>query len=137
MGYDGTGEALQYGICVANVGNSRDLVEPTKRAIATWNALSPTMTNCSASESLNPDGCRVWEDGTPPDGTIHAESIILHELGHCPMGLDHVNKNWDTDDPPDGVFQQTSFTRSGDAQRPTVDLPGGGISAGDDGIPGS
>lgn len=118
IGYDRKGGVIEIPVCVASGDPS--LVGPTQRAIATWNALTATPENCL--------GCVVWEEeGTT--GPRHAESIILHELGHCALGLDHPNRKWDP--AADGEFEETSYSRSTDAGYP------GGIEAGEDGIPGS
>jgi hypothetical protein len=100
---------------------SPSLIGPTQRAISTWNALIATTQNCIE--------CALWEGPPSMGDTFHAESAILHELGHCALGLDHPNRPWDADN--DGIFENTSFTRSWG-----VGLPGG-ISAGDDDIRGS
>lgn len=97
------------------------LTGPTQRAIATWNALVATTQNCL--------GSALWEGSSSTGDTFHAESVILHELGHCALGLDHPDRPWDADN--DGVFEPTSFTRSWGALHP------GGINAGADGIRGS
>lgn len=52
------------------------LVPTVQRAVALWNALTPTTGN-------------FFEIGDPTrfDGL----SAVLHELGHCAMGLDHID----------------------------------------------
>jgi hypothetical protein len=119
LGYDRLGGTIQIPVCVSST--SPTLIGPTQRAIATWNALEPTTENCLR--------CTLWEEPGPVGDVFHAESIILHELGHCAMGLDHPDRNWDADN--DGEFEFTSFTRSWGAVVP------GGITAGADGIRGS
>lgn len=117
LGYEREGGRIVIPICV-----SRDdpaLIPPTQRAIDTWNALTATTQNCLR--------CRVWEEPLEsPDQPFHAESAILHELGHCAMALDHVNRPFDEND--DNVHEPRSFTRSSD----TID-----IDIGPDGIRGS
>lgn len=98
--YDGSGGALSFDVCVLTA--SETLIGPTQRAIATWNALIPTTENCT--------GCSVWEESPAPSTTVHAETTLLHELGHCPLGLGHPDRNWDAAD--DGQWEFTSFTRS-------------------------
>lgn len=52
--------------------------------IETWNALAPTTGNCK--------GALLWEQGNPiPGGVFHAETTLFHELGHCGLGLAHIN----------------------------------------------
>lgn len=119
LGYDRAGGVIEIPVCV--VASSPGLVGPTQRAIATWNSLVPITKNCV--------GCTLWEEDEPSSDEMHAESILLHELGHCAMALDHPDRNWDSD--TDGFFEPTSYTRSTDAGYP------GGISAGLDGVRGS
>jgi hypothetical protein len=118
-GYVRTGGAIQVPICVS--GSSPSLVGPTQRAIATWNALTPITGNCL--------GCVVWEEPLPTTGAFHAESVILHEMGHCALGLGHPDRWWDPEG--DGSFEPTSYSLSVNAGHP------GGITAGPDGIRGS
>lgn len=113
LGYDGSGGTIQLNVCLA-IGDE-EFGGALSRAIATWNALVPTVDNCLGT------GCKVWEEiAQPPpaspetEGPLlpHAESILLHELGHCAFGLDHPDRNWDAQATPDGFWEFTSFTRS-------------------------
>lgn len=119
LGYTGIETAIQIRICVDS--DSPRLEGPTQRAIATWNALAATTENC--------ESCVLWEDPPAPAGKYHAESAILHELGHCAMALDHIDRFWDVEG--DGFFENTSFTLSANALHP------GGLDDGDDDIRGS
>lgn len=121
-GYNGSGGIFQLRICVLE--GSEAFVGPASRAIATWNALTPTVENC--------EGCKVWEEPSTPLQIAHAESVLLHELGHCPLGLAHPDRNWDAQIPPDLIWEPTSFTRS-----VGVALPPDGISVGADFIRGT
>ena len=108
-GYTGTGGQLDVRICV-EFGSST-LVPPLMTAMSIWNTLVPTLQNC--------DGCRLWEEG--PSGSAapsSMESTMLHELGHCAMGIDHIN--W--------AINDNSFTNTKDATS---------IDAGADGVRGS
>lgn len=132
IGYDGTGGVIQLKVCLA-IGDEA-FAGPLRRAIATWNALEPTVGNCTGT------GCAVWEEISqlpqPPTTTgvlaAHAESILLHELGHCAFGLDHPDRNWDAQATPDGFWEFTSFARSSGVRNPPngimlgsmVDVPG-------------
>lgn len=116
-GYDGSGGNLQYRICI--LPGSEALAGPLSRAISTWNQLVATTENC--------EGCKVWEEEGGSPQTVHAETTLLHELGHCPLGLAHPDRNWDAQVPPDGIWEPTSFTRS-----VGVALPPDGIKVGGD-----
>jgi hypothetical protein len=89
-GFDGTGGGvLTVNVCVDPATTPTDntlLVAPLTWAIQTWNMLSPMLNNCGG-----PNTCSVWEDTTFPGGATHAASTLLHELGHCAMGLGHIN----------------------------------------------
>ena len=119
LGYDRQGGMFQIPVCVSN--SNATLIGPTQRAIATWNALTATTQNCLR--------CALHEENPLPGDVFHAQSVILHELGHCALGLDHPDRNWDADN--DGEWEFTSFTRSWGAAHP------GGITEGADEIRGS
>jgi hypothetical protein len=113
-GYDGTGGVIRVDICIGE--DSSILRQPAQEAIAVWNALEPGVENC--------ENCQLIEEsslsGEIPD-FLFMSSTLIHEFGHCPFGLDHIN--WRE---PSGA--STSFTTSRDAIS---------ISAGTDGIRGS
>lgn len=110
------------------------LLGPARRAAEMWNGLQATTENCMPRDrldtSLAREGCATWEETPPPERAFFAESILLHELGHCALGLDHPDRPVDIAD--DGFFESTSFSRSwGEA------LIVGSIVPGADGIRGS
>jgi hypothetical protein len=119
FGFTGPQTTLQIRICVDAA--SSQLEPGIQRAITKWEAMLPTTGNCA--------GCVLWEETPPPQGNFYADTTILHELGHCAVGLDHVNRLWDADN--DGTFESTSFTLSAEAFHP------GGIDDGPDDIRGS
>lgn len=119
-GFDGSGGELEYRICIGE--GSESLRGPLSRAIATWNALVATTENCT--------GCKVHEDGLFSIETANAETTLIHELGHCPMALEHPTRNWDPQ--PDGFWEFTSYTRS-----VGVLAPPNGIQVGGDFIRGT
>ncbi|MEM7481736.1 MAG: hypothetical protein AAF481_11225 [Acidobacteriota bacterium] len=122
LGYDGSPDGIRLNICLAK--GSEAFSSALARAIATWNALVPTTGNCSGT------GCSVGEE-TPPAATqMDAESVLLHELGHCALGLEHPERTWDAAD--DGFWEETSFTRSWDVAGPPE-----GIAVGPDFIRGT
>lgn len=124
VGYTGVETTLHVRICA----NGEDLEPAVKRAIATWEAMEPVPENCV--------NCVVREDDPGADHLLWAEPVILHELGHCALGLDHINRTQQlTDDcPPPGndTYAPSSFTRSAN-----VDTCVEGIDVGADGIRGS
>lgn len=81
IGYDGSGGALQIGVCVES--GDEDLIPSVERAIRIWNELIPATGNC--------ENCGIWEDPNPVMGPIDTAATILHEFGHCGLGLDHIN----------------------------------------------
>lgn len=117
IGYTGAGGILTIGIC-ARPG-SEQLIPALKEAIDVWNALEPQTGNCR--------NCILWEEPEPSTGTYHAGSALLHEVGHCAMGLGHINLRETGDTPAshrtgtcdvdsDGICgESTSFTASANA----------------------
>ncbi|NJL27057.1 MAG: hypothetical protein HC897_03820 [Thermoanaerobaculia bacterium] len=83
VGYSGAGGVLEVRVCVNP--NDEQLIGPVLWAINKWNRLEPTLANCQ--------GCVLWEEPAPPTGALDAQSVLLHELGHCAMGLGHINLN--------------------------------------------
>lgn len=78
-GYAGTGGNLVVRICSAQETRHAVLV-----AIDTWNALERTTQNCT--------DCRLWEEGSSGSSEpLAMETTTIHELGHCAMGLGHIN----------------------------------------------
>jgi hypothetical protein len=74
-GYTGSGGVLNVGVCIdPNSLNAQDLVIPIKNNISVWNDLQPIANNVQ----------------TGVVSGIDAESVLLHEMGHC-IGLAHVN----------------------------------------------
>ncbi len=125
MGYAGEGGVLNLTVCVSTLmdPDSARLVTATKEAVRIWNELVATTGQCR--------NCFLVEDPVFPKAPepFHAASVLLHELGHCALGLDHPNLEFD---PPGGadMREQTSFTASYDGSSI-------GISEGPDGIRGS
>lgn len=88
-GYTGSGGVLEVKICV-ELGDEI-LIPAVDAAIEHWNRLLRKVGNCV--------GCGTWENPPPPAGEVNAVSVLLHELGHCAMGLDHSNHHELTSDP--------------------------------------
>lgn len=100
--YDGNGGSIDVSICVD--GEATTALPALKEAVATWNAFAPTTENCT--------GCQLVEQG-PGDPSLPRSlaTIVLHELGHCALGLGH--NNWiDRTDPQNPT--PTSFTNTRD-----------------------
>ena len=98
-GFMGDGGELTVRICAQN--DSLALVGPLLRVMDTWNALEPMAGNCPA--------CGLIEDPLSAGPTASdAFSTLLHEIGHCALGLDHTN--W-----IDTQGLDTNFTNSRDA----------------------
>lgn len=91
VGFTQMGGVVRVKICVSP--GDGDLVPLTQRAIATWEGLVRQTEQC--------ENCFLWEEGEqfPATKPYIAESVILHELGHCAMGLDHPNLHWDDPGP--------------------------------------
>lgn len=99
--FQDAGGALQpIRICVNDVPGS-DLAQATEWAVAKWNALLPVLSNCS--------GCKPWLVAESA-GTFNFYSTVLHELGHCAMGLNHTDLVIDANG--DGTREQTNYTIS-------------------------
>lgn len=99
-GYDGSGGQLTVGICVEP--ESATVIPAAVEAIQLWNRLTPTVGNCQ--------GCVLHEEvdpkSPPTDDTYQLFLAVAHELGHCAMGLDHIN--WTNPN----TAERTSFTTS-------------------------
>lgn len=82
ISYLPAGTSPNLKVCI-EAGFSGALVPIAEWAIEKWNALAPTTENCL--------GCKRNEIPDPdPDGPKSAASTLLHELGHCAMGLGHT-----------------------------------------------
>lgn len=80
--YDGTGGELRVRVCAAP--SAEPLIGPLQDALRVWNELEPVAANCS--------DCYVYGDPiADPPQPYNARGSLLHELGHCAMGLAHIN----------------------------------------------
>lgn len=126
MGYTGTSSPLEVRICIAPgiVGdeNNESLVGSLQEAIDLWNGLQPSLGNCT--------GCVTAEEPPPPGTVFDAASVLVHELGHCGLGLSEINLTESTDTPANPnrtgtcsadedleCGEVTSFTSSANATR--------------------
>lgn len=104
-GYSGgIGVMLTLKVCVE--ASDMELAPTVERAIALWEAPAPV-------PNQNCQHCTTHEGALNLDGALWAHPVLLHELGHCALGLDHVERHWDVN--WDGLFEPTSFTRSAEA----------------------
>jgi hypothetical protein len=102
------GGNLTLAVCTDALPGS-GLSEAVSWAIEVWSALAARTENCF--------NCATWEEGAPPGSAGHKPVLattVLHEFGHCALGLDHPDRNWDVSN--DGTYEATSFTRSWNAQ---------------------
>ncbi len=106
-GFTGAGGHLTVRACTAPL--AIDVRPALQNAMALWSELTPNTGNCQL--------CQRAEDIplVAPVGP-HLASVILHELGHCAMGLAHVNLT-------QGMFP-TSFTNNVDSVSIDVGLDG-------------
>jgi len=129
--YDGSGGSVVVRVCV--VQGNEALVAPLQEAMRVWNALVPMTANC--------DNCTVaFEPAADPPLPWDLRTTLIHELGHCAVGLAHINLE-ESDSTPrffrtgtcdansDGACgQQTNFTASVNATEALVQV---GQTAGD------
>lgn len=87
-------------ICVADVPGS-NLVRAAEWGVSQWNALDQRVHNCA--------GCKSWTDAEGL-GTVSFPSVLLHEMGHCVMGLNHIYLGIDADG--NGQRENTDYTIS-------------------------
>ena len=99
-GYDGTQSVVNVSVCVFQNPPHPDLTPYVANAIATWNALTPTIGNCGPV-------CALPEDPAVTSGGYDLESVVLHELAHA-LGLGHPNLRFR--DPVVDSFLYTSFS---------------------------
>lgn len=105
-GYQGMGGELMLKVCAEDP----DFGLALQDAMETWNELTPIVRNCHQ--------CTVYEDPpmSNPEDYFYLTSVLMHELGHCAMGLGHTN------------WEQTSATATRAAAS---------IDPGNDAVPGS
>lgn len=81
-GYTGAGGPLTLDICIE--ASSRTVEPALEAAMKLWNDLVPAALNCSE--------CPLWEEAVQDETAPHSmNSVLLHELGHCALGLGHPN----------------------------------------------
>lgn len=99
---DAGGTLQPIRICVADVAGS-DLVKAAEWAVGKWNDFFPALHNCA--------GCKTWLEAEATQSvTVNFAGVLLHELGHCAMGLQHDSLIIDADG--NGVRESTDYTIS-------------------------
>lgn len=89
-GYNGSGGLLRVRVCT--LLSAEPAVGPLQDAMRIWNNLLPISENC--------ENCYVHGDPVAdPPVSYNARGILLHELGHCALGLEHINLVETADDP--------------------------------------
>ena len=78
-------------VCIQE-GFDGNLSKAVEWAVGKWNALVPAVNNCV--------NCTTQEVGVTQFGPFNLSSVVLHELGHCAMGLGHTTLIIDTADDP-------------------------------------
>lgn len=105
------GTSFTVSICT-NSTPSTGIPQALQYAVDKWNAGIRRTQNCYR--------CGTWETGTPPGNAglmpVMA-TTLLHELGHCALGLDHPELNWDANGNPSDGKEPTSYTRSWNASQ--------------------
>ncbi|MEM6792842.1 MAG: hypothetical protein AAF725_02605 [Acidobacteriota bacterium] len=81
--YDGTGGPVEVRVCI-KPGLDEITRPAVDEAIKMWNQLEATPENCLR--------CRTFEQGPlDTDDPFSMTSVVLHEFGHCGVGLGHTN----------------------------------------------
>ncbi len=105
ISYTGIQTSLPVRICVD--ATHPDLVPIVDAAIDKWEGLAPMIDNCR--------DCGTWEHGPAASGKPFAFTVVLHELGHCALALEHVDRV--ALDSTGTAYVPSSFTRSVKAAR--------------------
>lgn len=105
----GIGGEIEIPICI-RPGDEPFVERALDEAIGVWNGLTPTTGNCKDCASSEDSG---------QTGVFIMATPMIHELGHCAMGLGHTNYR----DPGSGVLDNFTAARdvtSQDAGTDTV-----------------
>jgi hypothetical protein len=102
-GYTGTGGALTVEICLS--ATAVPIQAQVQQAINMWNARMVAHGNCTGR-------CSTLEDEPPPETNYFIVPTIVHELGHCALGLDHTNNDDNTSHT--NTYAETSITNGDD-----------------------
>ncbi len=111
VGYLEAGGAIEIGICVE--AGSEGLLLPLFSAIDVWNELNPRYGNCFDCWTSNEP---------PPSGKASLQWVVLHELGHCALGLGHSNLVELDETEDGGLYKDAKYWRTGVCD---LDVPSG------------
>ena len=81
--YNGTGGQIEIGVCLTGSAETHIRAD-VEHAIKVWNELTPYSMNCSGP-------CTPPQTNQTEPFFAIVYSVVLHELGHAALGLDHVN----------------------------------------------
>ncbi|MBZ0089036.1 MAG: hypothetical protein K8H90_01525 [Thermoanaerobaculia bacterium] len=85
--YTGTGGSYTVNVCLS--ATATQIASQVQQAIDFWNAYPVSVGNCSGR-------CSTYEDSPPPEDNYFIVWTIVHELGHCALGLHHPNRDIDS-----------------------------------------
>ena len=95
----GIGGEIEVKVCV-DPATSSNVLPAVVEALPILNALVPTTGNC--------ENCLTSEETGPPGSPFSMASAVLHELGHCAIGLGHSNYRQDLMTPPNNFTAATT-----------------------------
>ena len=78
----GMGGEIEVPVCI-RPGDAPFVQRAVDEAISVWNGLTPTTGNCK--------DCATSEVPPGQPGVFIMETAVIHEFGHCAMGLGHTN----------------------------------------------
>lgn len=102
-GYTGTGGSLTVRICLSST--AAQIQAQVQQAIDMWNTRLVAHGNCSGH-------CSTLEDTPPPETNYIIVPAIVHELGHCALGIDHINN--DDNASHTNTYGESSITNGAD-----------------------
>lgn len=100
----GIGGEIEVKVCV-DPATSSTVLPAVLEALPIWTDLVPTINNCQ--------DCLTSEETGPVGTPFTMSSVVLHELGHCAMGLGHSNFQQDMS-PPDNFTAATTVASNDD-----------------------
>ena len=95
----GIGGEIEIKVCV-DPATSSNVMPAVVEALPVLNALVPTTGNC--------ENCLTSEETGASGAPFSMASAVLHELGHCALGLGHSNYRQDVMTPPNNFTAATT-----------------------------